>query len=678
MGSEQTAQQTDPPPLPPPAAPPPPNAPPATWAAFWQSFGLVVGPIVIEPKPAGGWLKRSPTTWRRGHLGAWYCAGAAAPLERWRRDWPAVGVHLGRSRLVCLDIDSPEGHPTKGLQPLEVQCAAVSAMIGAAAFERPALLWRTASGGFCLAWYLPADVEPPPGCNITVPGLPHTIELRSGEGLAVVPSGTSAPGLPAWQLILPPLPPDAAPLLPAALWAALTSGAAAAALEPGEPRRDADSAAPALPGASVLPGADVHRLETIARLIGGRWQWAGDGRSIRAACPCCARRGRRGLRLKLAIDAAGAVTRHCWRGCTLEDIDAAAARPLPRSLLYDRPRLDVRTAEDPALAAALGRTLAAFETALSSSIAGEPDGKRRAALRRQGETERRIMRGIVQAAAAAGSLRFELADATLSVVAAVHVDTLRQRRAGRGGALSRVLSRYPGLVRCRRRGGFRLDGSRSSVYELTPPAEGAPEALPPVLLPGGNAARGLAVTAAARSGAWRTLEALTGPKTRRQLAAELGAGGPSPDTVGRHFAALEAAGHACRVQPPPGPRGRGKPAPYYDRTPAGAAALERKDNRDSAAAALLPPGRRSRGDAAALDITMRRRAMDVAFGRGGLEAVKALAKERAADRAAAKERGRKVAQQQNAARPALAAGGLEVEPAAGVELPGAVAAAGSA
>lgn len=619
------------------------------WARYWQRFGLAVGPFTVTAKPGGGYNKRPADGlhWRADKPGRWFRQGA--PLEDWRPDWRAVGFHLGRSRVVCLDIDAPEGHPGKGLRPILEQIAAISAMIGAVALERPALLWQTASGGYCLVWFLPDGAPVPPSRLISVPGLPHPVELRSGEAVAVLPHGGTA--APVWRLLAAPLPPAEAPPLPPALWAALTAPQAGASgdadrLEPG-----ADAPAGRSEGESrrleVRAAADADRVAAVARFYddphqAGPLQW-------RAVCPCCAKLGKTDRRLAIGLDAAGRVMRRCRGRCSLGAI--RHARPVPDALIFPAATTAPGAPIDPTLAADLGR----FRFAAKAAAAGHG---------LQGRIDWAILEAMAYAAALAGALEFSAAQSTIGL----HAHVAKRSMAGKDGAIARVLSRYPDLVQRITTGDIEPDGIPSSVYRLTPPAAGpALEAAP--ILPGGNAARALSVSDRGRSERGRALVALgvaDGPQTPAMLAPRVEPNGVTPSTMRRYLVDFDASGLACRVDPPPLERRSGRPPSWYEAAPKVRAAVQ-ADDVDAALAELLPEERRGRFDRRAEQLTADRRRLVAAHADGGVAgAQRAIARRDTFRRlgiARAKDARRLEAERRRLAAAALAVGAATVQPA---------------
>lgn len=582
-----------------PEQPPDHAVPPVEWARYWQRFGLAVGPFAITPKPGGGWDKKPADSlnWRADKSGRWFRQGA--PLEDWRPDWQAVGFHLGRSRVVGLDLDAPEGHPSKGLRPILEQCAAIGAMIGAAALERPPLLWQTAAGGYFLGWYLPDGEPVPPTRLIDVPGLPHTVELRSGEAVAVLPHGGSA--APVWRLLAPPLPPADAPPLPPALWAALTAPqattAAADRLEPGDAAPAGRDAGERL-RLEVRAAADADRVAAVARLYDdphqtGPTQW-------RAICPCCAKLGKPDRRLAIGLDAAGAVVRRCRAGCSIGAI--RHARPVPDALIFPAATTAPAAPVDPLLAAALGRfRFAANAAAAAHGVKGRIDWA--------------ILSVCAYLAARAGSLEFSAAQSTIGALA--HV--AKRSITGKDGRIVRVLSLYPHLLQRVTTGDILSDGIPSSVYRLTPPAVGAElEAAP--ILPGGNAARALSDSDRCRSEKGQALVALAvsdGPQTPPMLAPRVEPAGVSDATMRRYLTDFAAAGLACRVDPPSLERRPGRPPSWYEAAPKVRAAFDAAGV-DDALAVLLPAERRGRFDRRAEQLTADRRRLVAAHADGGV------------------------------------------------------------
>lgn len=638
---------------------PPRTAPAADFARWYAAAGLAVGPMVVEVRTGGG---RPPRLGKRPapevesyggppRPGAWFNVGA--PVDGWRAGW-LVGLHLGRSRLVVVDIDSPAGHPGRGLAPTDVQLTALRRLIGSDAFARPAFAWRTLSDGWALAWHLPPGAAAPPTRSaVALPGLAHTVEVRSGDALAVVPSGPLPTyarlamlevglSLPAadvppcrFPAALPPLSPDAAPSIPPALWALLTDRPAGAPAKVRGAAAPADAATPATRSRSDAPAdaarpdddaaatmlADAlargerRRLERAARMMGGPWRWAGDGRSIRAVCPVCAPRRPNDRRLKLSINARGAIVRYCRAGCALEAIDAAA--PLPPALLYDRPRLDFRAPADAALAAALGRLLYAVGRRQCAMLEDAAPGERRR-LRSTFDGDRRMLEAIVSVCAAAGRLEVPIARSTLALYAGAGAWSSSARR-----IMARVLTRYADLVaKDAAIVGTAPDGSAlyglaadwtvSTVYRLTPPPADAPAAPLPALLPGGNTARGLSPSRRGRSGASVTLCLFTEGRAMTAVDVEnayrtTGGPVPSPSTIARHLVRLERDGLLTVASVPTA----GRPRNAYSLPAAAAAALGARD--DVAAAALLPAWRQRRGDAVAAKVTARRAALEAGY-----------------------------------------------------------------
>lgn len=627
------------------------DALPVEWAQYWQRLGFAVGPFTVTPKPDGGWNKRPPdgVNWRADKPGRWFRQGA--PLEDWRPDWRAVGFHLGRSRVVCLDIDAPEGHPGKGLRPILEQCAAVGAMIGADALERPALLWQTAGGGFCLGWYLPDGAPVPPTRHIDVPGLPHSVELRSGEAVAVLPHGGAS--APVWRLLARPLAPTEAPPLPPALWAALTAPQASAGAAPADCLEPSDIAAVGRAAAERLrleirAAADADRVAAVARLYddphqSGPMQW-------RAVCPCCAKLGKTDRRLAIGIDAARNVLRRCRRGCSIGAI--RHARPVPDALIFPPATTAPGAPIDPALAADLGRFRFAAQAA---AAAYGPTGR----------ADWAILEALAYSAARAGALEFVAAQATTGLFA--HV--AKRSITGKDGVIARVLSRYSDLVQRLRTGDIESDGMPSSVYRLTPPAAGpALEAAP--ILPGGNAARGLSQSDRGRSEKGRALVALgvaDGPQTPAMLAPRVEPNGVSDATMRRYLTDFDAAGLACRVDPPTLERRRGRPPSWYEAAPEVRAAVRAPDV-DAALAELLPEERRGRFDRRAEQLTADRRRLVAAHATGGVAGAQRDIARRDTFRrlgiARANEARRLEAERRRLAAAALSAVAAAVEPSA--------------
>lgn len=534
---------------------------------WWQRFGLAVGPFVVTAKADGQGWRKAPAQgrkWGADALGPWWGV-PGGKAERWYPRW-RPGFHLGRSRVVALDVDAPAGH--KGRPPLDVQLRELAAVLGADALDAAPLCWRTGGGGVFYGWHLPPDVELPPGGRrvVTLPGCSFTVEILSGEALAVLPHAAAAP--PFYALLRPPVArddPAAAPLPPAILDALRAASAADAAARPAPSEADAGHLAAV---AAHVPGAKRR----------------GDG--WRAPCPRCARRGRKDRRLSVYLRRDGRVGLYCHGSTSCPTAAVLSALALPLDVL-------AFVAGDGTIAPDVADAVARFRHAAEAAIMERaPAGQRR--------IDRRILNGLADVAAAAGQLdAFACAFRTLALVAGAHVRTLR----GPAGAVARVLARYPDLVARVAAGGIGADGTRSTVWRLTPPAAGAGLDAP-AIAPGGNAAR--ALSSSGRGDAWRMLDAWpddgAAAMTRRALAALLP--GVALSTLAGWLADALAAGVVVEVNAPPGARGRGRPARWYALAGAARAAVAARS--DVALAALLPSARQGRADAAAATVTARR------------------------------------------------------------------------
>lgn len=593
----------------------PPEAP--AWARYWQGLGLAVGPMYHYRDAQGKAHKGAcrGIAWAGAAPDDWFHHGA--PVDNWRDGWRLVGCHLGRSRLIVLDLDAPGGAhkaDTDGapLEPIAAQLAALAAMIGAAALERPAFAWDTLTGGRALAWYLPPGAEPPPGRRIRVPGLSHTVEVRSGAAVHVLPSGPLADGSPGWTLAagLEVLPPDAAPPCPPALWAAMTAPRAADGAGPG-----AADARPARAPIAPLDGTPYARalrrhIEGIARRIGsGGERWQDDGLALRMRCPLCTAKGKTDRRLKVAVRADGALVLHCRGKCSPAAVAAAAREPIHLSLRFDRPRLDVRVPADAALAGALGRVRFAALARLAAMLEAAPPAERRA-MRQRSKLAHAVVDAVLSACAAAGSLEAPIARSTLALLTGANERTLRRSLAWCLKALRGLVSDVP----VHYRDALADFGTVSTRYRVTVPPEGEPAAPLPMMLRGSNTARGLSPSKRGRPETFRALEVLNGrgPLTLpalRAAFADLGLPVPSPATAARWLAVLERDGLVTAETRPPA--GRGRPAKVYTLTAAAADAIGARSDADLAA--LLPDWRQHRGDAAAARVTADRRALEDAY-----------------------------------------------------------------
>lgn len=546
---------------------------------WWQRFGLAVGPFVVTAKADGpGWRKASVRPWKAGERGPWWgLPGGKA--ERWNPRW-RPGFHAGRSRVVALDVDTPTGH--KGRPPLAVQLRELAAALGADALDAAPLCWRTGGGGMFYGWHLPPDVELPPGGRrvVTLPGCSFTVEIIAGDALAVLPHAAASP--PFYALLRPPVArddPAAAPLPPAILAALLAAYAADAAARPAPSE------------------ADAGRLAAVAAHVPGAKR---GGSGWRAPCPRCARRGRKDRRLSIYLRPDGRVALYCHGSTSCPAAAVLSALALPLDVL---PFVAAGGIVDPAIAAAVARFRYAAEAAIMTRA---PARERR--------VDRRILYALGSVAAGAGQLdAFACAFRTLALAAGASVRTL----CGTAGAVARVLTRYPDLVARVERGGPAADGTRSTVWRLTPPADG--DGLDaPAIAPGDNAAR--ALSSSGRGEAWRMYcvwpDDGAAAMTRGALAERLP--GVAPSTLAGWIADGRAAGVVVEVNAPPGARGRGRPARWYALAGAARAAVAARS--DVALAALLPPTRQGRADAAKATVTARRdrltASLDVGLAKG--------------------------------------------------------------
>ncbi|MFN8560012.1 MAG: hypothetical protein U0531_22540 [Dehalococcoidia bacterium] len=383
------------------------------WRYWRDVHRFAVGPFNVRPKDGGGWYKRPARNWSAAKaVRPWWGLSVGAP-ETWARRW-RPGLHVGRSRVVVLDIDGPDGH--KGRPPLDVQRAAIRAALGVDPLDVAPIVWRTAGGGWACLWYLPPGVEPPPRRVVTLPGCSFTVEILSGEWVAVLPHAAAA--APYWTLQRPPVARDdpAAHPLPPALWAALT-----APRERLDADEDADAAA-AKPAPSVL---DVARLDAVAAHVRGAVRSVAGSR---APCPCCERRGKTSRRLALYVRRDGRIGLRCHGGCTRAAILSRLTLPADVLLFIERTPDD-----DGPHAAACRRMLAAIERDVMTAPA------------RQRKGDRRFLVALVVAALRAATLDdFAASVRSIGLVAGIGPDALRGgAKGGKPGIITRCLSRYP-------------------------------------------------------------------------------------------------------------------------------------------------------------------------------------------------------------------------------------------